>query len=117
MVPKWARVTLKWEGSVHKRAEEIALPRRDNRKQRKSQANADDCCSRLAVSRRSCAMLLAEARDTGAVTTTQRICGMVLVPETRYLVFSRRTPRIETLAFIHQELVSNLLRGAVMLSP
>jgi hypothetical protein len=38
---KWERVTLKWEGSVHKRAEEIALPRRDNRKARESQANAE----------------------------------------------------------------------------
>ncbi len=47
MVPKWARVTLKWEGSVHKReVEEIALPRRDNRKARKSQANADAAWSR-----------------------------------------------------------------------
>jgi len=74
MVPKWARVTLKWEGSVHKRAEQIALPRRDNRKARKSQANADECCSRLAVSRRSCAVLLAEARRHSAVATRQHIC-------------------------------------------
>ena len=37
-------------------------------------------------------MLLAEARDTGAVTTTQRICGMVLVPE-HGIWFSRAEPR------------------------
>jgi len=48
MVPKWERVTLKWEGSVHKEAEEIALPRRrNNRKARKSQANANAAESSL----------------------------------------------------------------------
>jgi hypothetical protein len=48
MVPRWARVTLKWEGSVHKRAEVIALPRRrNNRKARKSQANANAAESSL----------------------------------------------------------------------
>ena len=49
MVPKWELVTLKWEGSIHKWAEEIALPRRDNRKARKSQANADPARSPLKV--------------------------------------------------------------------
>jgi hypothetical protein len=49
MVPKWAHVTLKWEESVRKRAEEIALPRRDNRKARKSQANANAAESSLEV--------------------------------------------------------------------
>ncbi len=43
MVPRWAHVTLKWEGSIHKRAEVIVLPRRHNRKARKSQANAERC--------------------------------------------------------------------------
>jgi hypothetical protein len=42
MVPKWARVTLKWEGNIHKWAEGIALPQRDSRKARKNQANAED---------------------------------------------------------------------------
>jgi hypothetical protein len=44
MVPKWERVTLKREGSIHKwEVEVIALPRRDNssKARRKSQANAD----------------------------------------------------------------------------
>ena len=42
MVPKWARITLKWEASTRKRqAAEIALPRRHSRKARKSQANTD----------------------------------------------------------------------------
>ena len=50
MVPKWARVTLKWEGSIHKRAEEIALPRRHNRKARKSRANANAAESSLEAS-------------------------------------------------------------------
>ena len=64
MVPKWARVTLKWEGSVHKRAEEIALPRRDNRKARKSQANADAAGSPL------------EAPFQTATVTRRKVAGM-----------------------------------------
>jgi len=39
---KWERATPKWEGNIRQwQAEGIALPRRDNRKARKSQANAD----------------------------------------------------------------------------
>jgi hypothetical protein len=34
-------MVLKWEGSIRKWQAGIALPRRDNRKARKSQANAD----------------------------------------------------------------------------
>jgi hypothetical protein len=64
MVPKWAHVTLKWEGSVHKRAEEIALPRRDNRKARKSQANADPARSPL------------EAPFQTATVTRRKVAGM-----------------------------------------
>ena len=39
---KWERATPKWEANIHKRAEGIALPRRDNRKARRSQAIADE---------------------------------------------------------------------------
>ena len=47
VIPKWDRVTLKWEGNIHKWAEEIALPQRDSRKARKSQANAETAGSPL----------------------------------------------------------------------
>ncbi len=49
MVLKWERVTLKWEGSIHKWEAGIALLRRDNRKARKSQTNADPARSPLEV--------------------------------------------------------------------
>ena len=66
MVPKWELVTLKWEGSIHKWAEEIALPRRDNRSKprRKSQANADAAGSPL------------EAPFQTATVTRRKVAGM-----------------------------------------
>ena len=42
VIPKWARITLKWQGSIHKRAEVIVLPQsRNSSKARKSQANTN----------------------------------------------------------------------------
>ena len=49
---KWARVALKWEGNIRQwQAEVIALPRRDNRKARKSQANAEPRWNALSLTR------------------------------------------------------------------
>ena len=66
MVPKWARVTLKWEGSVHKwEVEVIVQPRRrNNSKARKNQANANGAESLL------------EAPFQTVTVTRRKVAGM-----------------------------------------
>ena len=68
MVPKWARVTLKWEENIHKWQAEVIAPARpnnNNRKpRRKSQANADAAGSPL------------EAPFQTATVTRRKVAGM-----------------------------------------
>ena len=61
---KWERATPKWEGNIRQWQEVIALPRRDNRKARKSQANADAAGSPL------------EAPFQTATVTRRKVAGM-----------------------------------------